>query len=483
MTFSSLVFLFLFLPLFFVGYYLTPVRYRNYTAVLGSLAFYAWGAPRFVFVLLGASLFDYLIAKLIYRHSSRPKLKKRLLFSSIVFNLALLFYFKYANFFIDQVQQVLAAFDMAPLPWVGVVLPIGISFFTFHKLSYTVDVYQGTVEPARDFATFALYITLFPQLIAGPIIRYHDIANQLIEREHSIDQVFAGFFRFCVGLAKKILIADQLAGIADKLFAAELSGLPVHYAWLGILSYAFQIHFDFSGYSDMAIGLGQMMGFRFPENFNQPYTARNITDFWRRWHITLSAWMREYLYIPLGGNRHGTVRTYLNLWIVFLLSGLWHGASWTFVFWGAFHGFFLVIDKLFWLKFSARLPKIVNVSLTFLLVLIGWIFFRSETFSQALTYLTHLFGLGAIVPPKTGLLSQPSLLGITTHRALYTFALAAAICFSPLLGTTKLKQLILAQTDKATVTVLQFVAILLLLSLSILSIANAKFIPFIYFRF
>ncbi len=480
MTFSSLVFLFCFLPVFFALYYATPSRYRNYFAVAGSMAFYMWEAPRFVFVLLGASAFDYTIAKLIHRRKVGDPARKRLLQLSVITNLLILFYFKYANFFVAQVQDLLASFGAGPVPWVAVALPIGISFFTFHKVSYIADVYNNTVEPAKDFPTFALYIFLFPQLIAGPIIRYHDICDQFVARQYSINILYQGLVRFCIGLAKKILIADQVSSLADKMFATDLNTMPTSFIWLGIIAYAYQIYFDFSGYSDMAIGLGKMMGFRFPENFNQPYTAVTITDFWRRWHMTLSSWMREYLYIPLGGNRGGTWHTYKNLWTVFLLSGLWHGASWSFIFWGAFHGMFLVIDKLFWIDISKHLPRLVNVTVTFIVVLIGWVFFRADTLGHALSYLQHMWGLSGIDKSS----AEVELFSLLSHRAGVMMVVATLICALPLIPSySRIRAQYLSSREQPARVMLEGLSMAMLLTLSVIALANAKFVPFIYFRF
>ncbi len=478
MTFSSLLFLFGFFPIFLTSYFITPARFRNYTALLASLLFYAWDAPRFIFVLLGTCLVDYLISREMHKAESSPGKRKALLITSITMALSILFYFKYSNFFVEQLSAILSSAGLGPVPWVTVALPIGISFFTFHKMSYVIDVYQRTVKPAQDLPTFFLYITLFPQLVAGPIIRYHDICDQLVERRHSLEQVFEGLFRFVIGLAKKILIADPLAAIADKLFLVDLNSVPTSFVWLGIISYAYQIYFDFSGYSDMAIGLGRVMGFRFPENFNQPYTAQTMTEFWRRWHMTLSSWMREYLYIPLGGNRVGKIRRYVNLWSVFLLSGLWHGASWNFVIWGAFHGLFLVVDKLGWTSISERLPRLINTLITFVLVLIGWVFFRAETLPKALEYLQRM------LTGPTGNEPLRYLETLATNRSLFTFCLATIICFLPILiDQNNLREMLKLRLSARALLLLKSSFAGVCFFLCVVSIANANFIPFIYFRF
>lgn len=474
MVFSSLLFLFGFLPIFFALHTATPRRYRNLVILAGSYFFYAWGAPKFVFVLFGTTVLDYVIGRLVYR-AQDDKRKRFLVACSVCINLALLFYFKYANFFIGELNELLQSAGVGPLAWTEVALPIGISFFTFHKLSYVVDVYRGTVAPADSFWTFALYIVLFPQLVAGPIIRYHDIADQLHHRTYGYEVVWTGIVRFVSGLAKKVLVADPLGLVADKVFALPGGELTTAASWLGIVCYSFQIYFDFSGYSDMAIGLGQMMGFRFPENFNKPYISQNITEFWRRWHISLSSWMREYLYIPLGGNRISAARTYINLWIVFVLSGLWHGASWNFLIWGVFHGFFLVADKLGWLRVSERLPVLVNVALTYLVVLIGWVFFRAETLPQALDYLSAMWGMGEEAAPM--MWSE-----LINNRAATMLIVAFVLSFGPALSPA-LRRLREGITLERLNPAVQFSFALLAGGLSVIALANSNFHPFIYFRF
>lgn len=318
--------------------------------------------------------------------------KKILLTFSIFLNVGLLAYFKYANFFVENINDVLTTLGFHSFEWVNVVLPIGISFYTFQTLTYSIDVYRGIRPPLSKVSDYLVYILSFPQMIAGPIVRFNTIASQIEERNETIDDRLIGFFRFIIGLSKKVLIANVMGAQADIIFDGGYSDLSSGMAWIGLLAYTFQIYFDFSGYSDMAIGLGRMMGFTFPENFDNPYTAISISDFWKKWHITLGAWMRDYLYIPLGGNRtDSNFRLYLNLCTVFLLSGLWHGASWNFVLWGAFHGFFLVMDRVFLVKSLKPLPKFPKVLLTFFIVMMGWVIFRIEKFDDAMVYYQRLF--------------------------------------------------------------------------------------------
>jgi alginate O-acetyltransferase complex protein AlgI len=321
MVFSSNIFLFFFLPIFLIAYFITPQKFRNYTLLLFSIVFYAYGAPDFVFLLVGECVINYFIVRAMGRtdgvHTVSTTKKKILCALSVIMALGLLLYFKYANFFMENLNTILGWAHHEPIGWMKVALPIGISFFTFQSLTYTIDVYRGTTLPSRRLTDYVLYIMMFPQLIAGPIVRYNSVAAQIISRQSTMEGRMTGFYRFVIGLAKKVLIANTLAQVANQAFALG-DGLSTGAAWIGMLSYTFQIYFDFSGYSDMAIGLGRMMGFSFPENFMNPYTSRSITEFWRRWHMTLGTFMKEYLYIPLGGNRKGEARTYLNLVIVFL---------------------------------------------------------------------------------------------------------------------------------------------------------------------
>lgn len=389
MVFSSAIFLFIFLPIVVIAYYLLPKRWRNCILLIASILFYTWGEPFFILILLASITLDYFIAKAIPTREGRSK--RRLLTLSIIVNLGLLGYFKYANFFIENVQQFYQLLGLTPFEWSKVALPIGISFATFQKISYMVDVYRGDHEPQQRWDHLCLYILMFPQLIAGPIIRYKDIATQLTCREECATNRLNGLYRFLWGLSKKVLIANVLAEQVDLIFAMQPASISTGTAWLGMIAYTMQIYFDFSGYSDMALGLGKMFGFTFPENFNFPYISKSFTEFWKRWHITLGNWMMDYLYIPLGGNRISQRRTYLNLIIVFLLSGLWHGAAWTFVAWGAYHGLFLVLDKLGGKKILNKIGTVPATLFTFLFVMIGWVIFRADTIGFAGAYIGRLF--------------------------------------------------------------------------------------------
>jgi alginate O-acetyltransferase complex protein AlgI len=479
MVFSSIPFLSFFLPAFLGLYFISPARLKNPVALAASLLFYAWGAPKLVFYLVAACAVDYLASRLLVRDWKRPSTARWILAIAIAANLGLLAYFKYANFFVHEISRLFGTFGISPFAWSDVALPIGISFFTFHRISYIVDVYRKVTAPARGYADYLLYVVFFPQLIAGPIVRYHDVAGSIARRTHSPDQFFEGMSRFAVGLAKKVLVANALGETADKVFALAPDLIPSSHAWLGILCYTFQIYFDFSGYSDMAIGMARMIGITFPENFNRPYLSRSITEFWRRWHMSLSSFMRDYLYIPLGGNRGGLGRTYFNLWVVFLLSGFWHGASWNFLLWGAYHGLFLAADKLFWLEGSKKIPKAVTVAITFFIVLFGWVLFRSPDLGYAIQYAGRMLGLtrigtDALAPWQT----------LISNRALFTLALAAVISFWPAWdGGDRLCHRWAGRLSAGAGNGLKFAGIMAMTLLSMAYLSSSAFNPFIYFRF
>ncbi|MBX0292573.1 MBOAT family protein [Hymenobacter sp. HSC-4F20] len=475
MVFSSTLFLFYFLPGFLLAYFLAPTRLKNAVALVASLLFYAWGGLNFLALFLASVVINFVLIRFMDRAQNWQK--RIYLIMSIVLNVAMLFYFKYANFFLENVSAVGQAVGGPALTWEKVVLPIGISFFTFEKLTYTIDVYRGVNKPLRSFWDFLLYIMLFPKMIAGPIVRFHEIADQLTDRTafDTVDQKLAGLFRFMVGLAKKVLIANLLGEQADAIFNLPPEQLPVAQAWLGAVAYTFQIYFDFSGYSDMAIGLGRLMGFQFPENFNNPYISRSITEFWQRWHITLGRWMRDYLYIPLGGNRVKPARLYVNLWTVFILSGFWHGAAWNFIAWGAYHGLFLVLDRLFLLRLYRRAGAL-SIIPTFLITVVGWVLFRAETLAGALAYVSRMLGLGADVAA-----------GLPYYTREFWFTLAAAALFSfmaalPRIERWEIRTLAASHfSTRAAAGLTAVTALLLLLSMGY--IVGSSFNPFIYFRF
>jgi len=387
MLFSSPLFLYLFLPVTILIFYLIRGELKNTALLVASLVFYAWGGVSYSVILILSILLNYLFGYLI----SREKGSRVYLGLGVGINLGVLVVFKYADFIVANLNDLFLNLDIEPVGQPNILLPIGISFFTFQAISYLVDVYRKEVVYQKNLINLALYISLFPQLIAGPIVRYHDIAGQLLKRSFSFDKFGEGVQRFVIGLSKKVLLANNFALVADEIMDSAYSDLTTPTAWLGIIAYAFQIYFDFSGYSDMAIGLGKMFGFTFLENFNFPYISKSIKEFWRRWHISLSTWFRDYLYIPLGGSRMPNSRTYMNLIIVFILTGFWHGASWSFLVWGLFHGFFLVLEKLGLDKLLQRSWTAIQHIYTLFVVLIGWVFFRVESIHDALLFTKRLF--------------------------------------------------------------------------------------------
>jgi|JI7StandDraft_1071085.scaffolds.fasta_scaffold14164_3 alginate O-acetyltransferase complex protein AlgI len=393
MVFSSVMFLFIFLPWTLIIHYFLPARLRNTFLLLVSLLFYAWGEGYLTLLILGSILINYLGGLLIGHFKEKNiRLSKILLGLFIALNILVLVYFKYFHFLLENLNR-LGLFKGTENPYIH--LPIGISFYTFHIMSYLIDVYRRDATPQKNPLDLGLYIFLFPQLVAGPIIRYKDISNKIAKRFIIGEDFTKGVIRFVRGLAKKVIIANSVALLADKVFAMQPHEIPTALAWLAIVSYTLQIYFDFSGYSDMAIGLGQMMGFTFPENFNYPYIATSIQEFWQRWHISLSTWFRDYLYIPLGGNKAGKFNTYRNLFIVFFVTGLWHGSSWNFIVWGLFHGCFLVIERLGFKKILEKTPVFFRHAYTLFVVLIGWVFFRAPNFKYSLKYLKVMAGGGS----------------------------------------------------------------------------------------
>ena len=473
MVFSSIHFLLYFLPVFLLIYFCLPSGAKNPFALFSSFIFYAWGAPTFIGLLVFSLIIDFYLVQLF--EQSEGRLRKRLFQLSVWLNVLLLLIFKYYNFFEQNVYEFLHLFGVEAWGFARIALPIGISFITFQKISYVLDCYSRKVAPQKSLVNYALYILLFPQLIAGPIVRYKEIAAQLIDRraQDNIENKLGGFFRFIIGLAKKVLIADTLGITVDEIFELSNGQMSTPIAWVGIVAYAFQIYFDFSGYSDMAIGIARMLGFIFPENFNFPYISQSITEFWRRWHITLSNWMRDYLYIPLGGNRVSTSRLYFNLWVVFLISGLWHGAAWTFIFWGAFHGLFLILERLFLIRFLKPLGKIPRTFITFFIVLIGWVFFRAADFSFAWNYLGSMFSFK---------LGYPEV--FLSSKFWFIFIIAALFSFAALLPKFEVKSMnwYSAGNNIFNISLKGLVSLGLGL-LCLAQIFSTDFNPFIYFRF
>ncbi len=473
MVFSSITFLLYFLPAFLALYYIAPVKYRNLVLLLSSIVFYSWGAPRFIFVILATTFVDFHLVKKMQNLIGLQK--KVLLAFSVGINLSLLVYFKYSNFFIDNVNVFLEVLGTPSISWAKLALPIGISFYTFESITYSVDVYRGIHKPLKKFWDYQLYIILFPKLIAGPIVRYHDIAGQLSHRfsSENLDNFLSGFYRFCIGLSKKVLIANVVGLQADNIINGNPNSMSSTAGWVGILAYTMQIYFDFSGYSDMAIGLCRMVGFKIPENFNSPYTASSITEFWRKWHISLGRWMRDYLYIPLGGNRTGSqAKFYRNLWIVFLVSGIWHGASWNFVLWGAYHGLFIILERGILGKFYAKIGRFPAMVITFMIVMLGWIFFRIESTEKAMSYVGRLFDFSSIEPWYFDL-DFTLILLVAFFFSLFSFGEIGKEIEKRFYAT---KSTLFGHTTMTGLCV-----VLLLFCIS--SITSSGFNPFIYFRF
>lgn len=470
MLFSSLTFLFVFLPLVFAVYFLTPEKYKNLILLISSWIFYAWGGVSYSIILIASILANFFFAKGI----SVGKNKRRILQLAITFNVLLIVCFKYLDFFIRNLNLLVDVFGVQKdIKELGIILPLGISFFTFQQMSMLWDVYRSENNFKIRFVETALYISLFPQLIAGPIVRYHDIIEQLKKRVHSFEKIEYGIKRFILGLFKKVVFANTCAIIADQIFVLDISQLDTAAAWLGILAYSLQIYFDFSGYSDMAIGLGSIFGFKILENFNFPYISKSIQEFWRRWHISLSSWFRDYVYFPLGGNRKGVNRTYMNLLIVFLLTGFWHGATWSFIFWGVFHGFFLILERL-GLKKILEKYSLLGHLYTLLAVMIAWVFFKVESFQEALNYVTQMFSFQSDLA-----YSAYSFLDL---EKLVILSLAILSC-------TRLFQILkdyfaeLIPKSNFTLNQIKSCSYLILFLIAVVQLNSGSYNPFIYFRF
>lgn len=483
MVFSSPIFLFGFLPIILFAYYLSPRTIKNFVLLLASLIFYAWGEVFYVGVMITSIISNYVFGKLIYGALQRNKQDtsaKIYITLGVIVNIGLLISFKYANFITDNVNVIFALFEISPIELQPVHLPLGISFFTFQAISYIVDVYRKEVRAQNNIFNLALYISLFPQLIAGPIVRYHDVSSQITDRSHSIELFASGVQRFIFGLAKKMLLANPLGEVADNVFALSNNDLTMPLAWLGIIAYSLQIFYDFSGYSDMAIGLGRMFGFRFLENFNYPYTAKSLREFWRRWHISLSTWFKDYVYIPMGGGRVSTFKVYRNLFTVFLLTGIWHGASWNFIVWGLFHGCFLACEHMGFSNILSRAWKPVQHLYLLLVVIFSWVFFRADTLSGALDYISVMLDLNSLMT------TDFQFSHLTSNEFPYAF-LAGLVFIFPVYDWLKhsLNQSFNNSTAKTVSFIYTPKLILLtfLLYTCVLKVAASTYNPFIYFRF
>ncbi|MFD0589906.1 MBOAT family O-acyltransferase [Paenibacillus sp. GCM10027627] len=462
MVFSSLLFLFVFLPAVLLMYHVSPWRLKNLILFLASLVFYAWGEPIYIALMLLSTITDYFFGLLLDNPKYGKAKRKVILIASIIINLGVLGFFKYADFLIGNLNALLGT----NIPPTDLPLPIGISFYTFQSMSYIIDVYRRTSKAQRNWLDFATFVALFPQLVAGPIVQYKTIAEQLRHRIVDNAMFAEGVRRFTIGLAKKVLLANNIGLLWNEISATSAGTMPTLTAWLGIIAFAFQIYFDFSGYSDMAIGLGLMFGFRFNENFNKPYAAQSITDFWRRWHISLGTWFRDYVYIPLGGNRRGLWVQLRNILIVWALTGIWHGASWNFLLWGLYFGLILAFEKWFALSWLSRLPRFIRHSYAILLILLGWVFFAFDQLPNVFAYFTALFGAN-----DAPLWDRQSLYLLYTNAILLLLLVVASLPKREP-GKGPLLHPALALTWHGA-----------LLLMSIAYLVDATFNPFLYFRF
>ena len=466
MVFSSTIFVFLFLPLVLILYFLMPKKFRNYILLIFSIIFYIFGGPKFLLVLLLVVLIDYFGALLI----DKKKNKKLFLIITICLNIATLFYFKYTGFFLENINDLFSLNIKIP----DIVLPIGISFYTFQAMSYVIDVYREKVKVQKNFFTLLLYVSLFPQLVAGPIVRYETIEKELTSRETTFDDLVYGIRRFILGLAKKVIIANQMGALADIIFTSNNLSTPI--AWLGAFAYTFQIYFDFSAYSDMAIGLGRIFGFKFLENFNFPYIAKSVTDFWRRWHISLSTWFRDYVYIPLGGNRKGILRQIFNLFIVWSLTGFWHGAEWNFVIWGLYYFIFLILEKFVLKKILKKTPSVLLHIYTMFIVIIGWVIFRCDNLNTLTMFFKELFSFNVTEYGINELLIYLESYGVY-------FILAIIFSFPTYYKIIDKIDSINNKKVKLFLDICHYLGLIILFVITIMFLAKSSYNPFIYFRF
>ncbi|WP_152392927.1 MBOAT family O-acyltransferase [Paenibacillus guangzhouensis] len=468
MVFSSLIFLFLFLPITVLIYYVSPMKLRNAVLLAVSLIFYAWGEPIYIFIMIFSTVFDYFNGLLIDKYRYRKTIARAIFIFSMIGSLGILGFFKYSGFVVNNINLLLNLhIQAADLP-----LPVGISFYTFQTMSYIVDVYKGKVPVQRNFISFGAYVTMFPQLVAGPIVKYDDIAGQLVTRKVTLDRFGEGAELFIRGLAKKVLLANNIGLLWTSVKSTPIEELTVLSAWLGIIAFTLQIYFDFSGYTDMARGLGKMFGFDFMENFRYPYISKSVTEFWRRWHISLGTWFREYVYIPLGGNRLGLMKQLRNLLVVWFLTGLWHGASWNFIIWGLYFGFFVMIEKLLLLRWLGRMPASVSHVYTLLVVIIGWVLFEMDTLASAWHFIGVMFGFGG-----HDFADRQTLYDLSTN---VVFLVVLACCATPLPG--KILAYMKEKWRVAGVIVVPMIYVIFMV-LSTAYLVNDTYNPFLYFRF
>lgn len=469
MLFSSITFLFLFLPIMLAVYYIAPPQWKNLLLLAGSLIFYAWGEPVYIILMILSILLNYFCGMDIENKSENEAKAKRSLVFAITVNIVLLVFFKYFGFLVESTNTLFGI----SIPYRELALPIGISFYTFQEISYIIDVYRGKVKAQQSLVKYALYVSMFPQLVAGPIVCYGDIEKQLTERKISGRKLGQGAMLFIIGLSKKAVLANTLGKIFEEISSTSASNLTVLMAWLGCITYAFQIYFDFSGYSDMAIGLGRMFGFEFKKNFDVPYISKSITEFWRRWHISLSSWFREYVYIPLGGNHVTISRNIVNLLIVWMLTGMWHGAAWNFIVWGIYYGVVLVLEKYVWGAIVDRWPSVLQHIYALVLVLVGWVFFFSPSLGAALRYLFAMVGGGA------GFAGKEVFFVILTHWLFYLLAVIG----STTLGSRMLRAILNVSENHTVRTVITLVVFFGMLVISVAYLIADTYNPFLYFRF
>lgn len=469
MLFSSITFLFLFLPIMLAVYYIAPPQWKNFLLLAGSLIFYAWGEPVYIILMILSILLNYFCGMDIENKSENEAKAKRSLVFAITVNIVLLVFFKYFGFLVESTNTLFGI----SIPYRELALPIGISFYTFQEISYIVDVYRGKVKAQQSLVKYALYVSMFPQLVAGPIVCYGDIEKQLTTRKISGRKLGQGAMLFIIGLSKKAVLANTLGKIFEEISSTSASNLTVLMAWLGCITYAFQIYFDFSGYSDMAIGLGRMFGFEFKKNFDVPYISKSITEFWRRWHISLSSWFREYVYIPLGGNHVTISRNIVNLLIVWMLTGMWHGAAWNFIVWGIYYGVVLVLEKYVWGAIVDRWPSVLQHIYALVLVLVGWVFFFSPSLGAALRYLFAMVGGGA------GFASKEVFFVILTHWLFYLLAVIG----STTIGSRLLRVILNVSENHTVRTVITLIVFFGMLAISVAYLIADTYNPFLYFRF
>lgn len=465
MVFSSLIFLFMFLPMVLALYYITPKKFRNLTLFIVDLVFYAWGEPWLVVLMLVSIFLNYTAGIIIGVNREKRIFSKVVFILSVILNLGLLGFFKYAGFIGETLNMVMPFLN---IPILEISLPIGISFYTFQTMSYTIDVYRNTVKVQKNIIAFGTYVSLFPQLIAGPIVRYEDVAEQLMNRRETLEQFTNGVKLFLIGLSKKVLIANEMGNLWDSLRESGSSSGALG-AWVGIIAYSFQIYFDFCGYSEMAMGLGKMFGFEFLKNFDYPYISKSMTEFWRRWHISLGTWFREYVYIPLGGNRRGLSRQIINIGVVWFLTGLWHGASWNFIIWGLYFGFLLMLEKMFLLKFLKKAPAIISHLYSIILIVFGWVLFYFEDMSEMGAFIGRLFGSDGFM------MSGDISVAVISYIPLL---IAAAVVSTPLIS--KLYHMI---KSKAIIYLLDNAGCILALLLCTAALVSSDYNPFLYYKF